>query len=184
MLCLFFRFTLRCVFFLWERAVYETSPLQYNVFSVVTSVFRFTTSVFIFSLWTASFRQVSSLQRLQGRFAKANPTDTLELLQIVRAKQDALLLDFYAQALTDTADTYTRSKISVQDKDHGDKRILNEKCLICKKVPETIEHMFCCPVIQQTYAEPFAEITSSVDPLSSMTGTYNGHNNTGKIKTG
>jgi ribonuclease HI len=112
------------------------------------------------------------VKKSSGRFAKSNPTDTLELCRVVRAKQNPLLLDFYLQALTDTADTYARrQKISVQNVDHGGRRLLNEKCVFCNATPETLEHIFSCPLTIQKHKVGLRDIEHLVDPLRRLDGS-------------
>lgn len=106
-----------------------------------------------------------------GRFAKANPIDTIELCQIMRNRNDAQLLDFYLQALTDTADTHERRcRIKSEKNEAGGKWLCNEKCLFCDDAPESLEHMLACPAIVSRYSSEFKRIRQLIDPCDLLEG--------------
>ena len=105
-----------------------------------------------------------------GRLARANPIDTLELCRIIRAKNNARLLDCYLQTLTCTADTYTRRcQIKVQNKAHT-RRLLNENCVFCNAIPESIQHIFSCEHVRTKYHPDIVSLRKLCDPLDLLSG--------------
>ena len=110
-------------------------------------------------------------RRKHGELVRVNPTDTVELCQIMRRQQDNGLLEFYLQALTQTADTHDRRRRCVNGKE-TDKNALttqryalyNSVCLFCNFEQESLRHIYSCTAMQRTFREQIALIIQQADP--------------------